>query len=147
MHPLIASSRSPSKAFFQSRYFKNTNVGSAASATILPLYHHVIHVTHLKPSLNLPYAAASSTHDVVDALFAATAANLPRSCHILWPCTYAVSAEPLEPQEVVATSTDKERRIEEEYRFQPAAEWRCQAITAQGGTTEFEFAVESPVQQ
>jgi hypothetical protein len=118
-----------------------------ASSTTLPLYHH--RDTRYAAEVITESSAHSRVvdHDVVDALFAAAAANLPRSCHIFRPCTYAVGAKPIEPQEVVATSTDKECRIEEEYRFQPTAKWRSQAITAQGGTAEFELTVESPLQQ
>jgi hypothetical protein len=73
-------------------------------------------------------------HDVVDALFAAAAADLSRSGHIFRSCTYAIGTE-LEPQEVITAPTDKECSVEEEYRFQSTASWNQQAIAPKIGPT------------
>jgi hypothetical protein len=75
-------------------------------------------------------------HDVVNALFAAAAADLPRSSYIFRSCTNAVSTE-LEYEEVVTTSPDKKCCFEEEYRFQPTTGWSQQAITIEVVTAVF----------
>jgi hypothetical protein len=82
-------------------------------------------------------------HDVVDALFAAAAANLPRSSYIFRPCTYAIGTG-FEPEEIT-TSTYQECSVEEEHRFQPTARWVKQAITFKVVATIIQLAIESTI--